>query len=256
VNSLGLPNPDPQWWKEHLPPLVQRAHQAGKPVWVSVAGFAPIEYARLVLLAIKCGADIVEINLGCPNVWDAGQQKAIASYSPLLTAEILQQVGKVIPPGFPVAAKISPYFLDLLPAHPRVTIAPVSNDPEILQNIVYAIVRSGIVKIVTSGNTVPNARVLKEDGTLAIKSPDVPSGVGGLAGPMIRRAALHQVGILGRLLPPSIDIAAAGGVSTGQDVQEFLDAGAKVVQIGTAFANHGPKVFERILSKFVSMTSQ
>jgi dihydroorotate dehydrogenase len=44
-----------------------------------------------------------------------------------------------------------------------------------------------------------------------------------------------------------VDIIGAGGISSANDVRDYLAAGAKAIQIATALVEHGPAVFEKIL---------
>src|SRR3989344_3127833 len=62
INSLGLPNRGAAYYAAHLPSMVRVAHDEGKPLFVSVAGFSPEEYAHLTEVALKGGADLVELN--------------------------------------------------------------------------------------------------------------------------------------------------------------------------------------------------
>lgn len=114
LNSLGLPNPGKDYYQKHLPTMVQVAHDANKPLIVSVAGFSPAQYAELSSMALESGADAVELNLGCPNVWGAGEQKPIPSYNPELTGEILNEVARVVDPKSVIIVKLSPIGYDSL----------------------------------------------------------------------------------------------------------------------------------------------
>ena len=69
--------------------MVKIAHDAGKTLRVSIAGFKPEEYGKLARVILESEADEIEINLGCPNVWNNGEQKPIASFSRELREEIL-----------------------------------------------------------------------------------------------------------------------------------------------------------------------
>jgi len=46
LNSLSLPNRGAPFYKEVIPEMVACAHDKGKPLFVSVAGFSPEEYTR------------------------------------------------------------------------------------------------------------------------------------------------------------------------------------------------------------------
>lgn len=255
VNSLGLPNGGRAYYQKHLREMARICHEARKTFWVSVAGFTPEDYVRLVALAIEGGADVVEINLGCPNVWDGGKQKSIASFDTVLTKQILAGIERLVSADSSVsfAAKLSPYLNSLLPLQEGLQVSPYSHDPLILEKMAKVIVESGIVRIVTSANTVPNAFAVREDGTPAIQSPDVKDGVGGLAGPIVIAMGIAQVRRLRGLLPFQIDIIGVGGIRTGEDVLSYLNAGADAVQIATTHADEGARVFDRILMEYVAL---
>lgn len=220
LNSLGLPNGGKPFYKGALPEMRKIAHAAGKPLVVSVAGFSPEEYATLAEFVGSHGADIVELNLGCPNVWSEGKgQKPIASYEPTLVAQILKAIGT------PITLKLSP-----LP-------------PNILSQVAAVINAFPNVLGVCCSNTWPNG-FSWEGGKTAI-TPG--GGKAGFAGPGFKGIALGQVVQFKELLRPDIDIMGAGGVQSGRDVQDYLRAGAKAVSINTAFTNRGFRVFSNIL---------
>jgi dihydroorotate dehydrogenase (NAD+) catalytic subunit len=57
-------------------------------------------------------------------------------------------------------------------------------------------------------------------------------GSGGLSGPAVRAIALDQVARVGTAT--GIPVIGMGGIETGADALAFLDAGARVVAVGTA----------------------
>jgi len=48
-------------------------------------------------------------------------------------------------------------------------------------------------------------------------------------------------------LPKRIDIIGVGGIYSAKDVQDYLEAGAKAVQLASALTDEGVSVFEKIL---------
>lgn len=88
LNSLGLPNPGMEYYKSHLKDMLSVCHDNGKPLILSVAGFTLEDYATLCVLAAEKNVDALEVNLGCPNVWDDGKQHEIWSYNYSLVEEI------------------------------------------------------------------------------------------------------------------------------------------------------------------------
>lgn len=230
LNSKGLPNPGLEYYKKHLPEIAQIAHSSGKPLIVSAAGFSPDEYVVLAGAILNGGADGLEINLGCPNVWGKdGHQKRIASFDQDLTGEILQKVESEVGREAWTSVKLSPF-----------------SDPSQLEVISKIISRSELVKAVTTTNTFPNAFAFREGDTPAI---DPASGLAGLSGSAMKPIGLGQVKQFRSLLPPAIAVIGIGGVSTKQDVDDYLNAGATIVGITTAYVNFGPSIFSQVKSE-------
>jgi dihydroorotate dehydrogenase (NAD+) catalytic subunit len=63
--------------------------------------------------------------------------------------------------------------------------------------------------------------------------PRLSFGTGGLSGPAIKPIAVRMVYQVARALP-GVPLIGIGGISSLEDVLEFLAAGASAVQIGTA----------------------
>ncbi len=81
------------------------------------------------------------------------------------------------------------------------------------------------------------------------RRPRLSNVTGGLSGPAIKPIALRMVWEASRAV--SIPIIGVGGITTAEDVVEFLLAGATAVQIGTA-SYADPRAMERIAAKLRS----
>ena len=229
LNSKGLPSLGFKKFGPVIRRIADIAHKYGKKLRVTVAGFSPIEYAFLTAFAFANGADEVEENFGCPNVWgEDGKQKPIPSYNPLLVGEILLFVGYMLHSGQLVDVKISPV------------------PDTILNLLVPQFHMAGCVGNVVAVNTIPNEDRLREDGKHALNF-NGGNHVGGLAGKPLKEEALRVVRSLRPMLSPSIGIIGVGGIFTGEDAFEFLEAGAAGLQIGTAFLENGPRIFSDVL---------
>jgi len=227
LNSLGLPNSGASYYRQNLPEMITIAHSSNKPLFISVAGFTPSEYAFLSELAFQGGADLVELDLGCPNIWKNGQQKRIACFDPKLVGKILRCVEEKVGEEAKVAVKLSPF-----------------SDPFSLQKIAQVIEHSMVVKAVTAVNTFPNALAYNDKGKPRI-TPG--GGLAGLGGPALKTIALGQVRQLRDILPKHIDIIGCGGITTGKDIFDFQRAGAVAVQIATTLLDRGLGVFTALL---------
>ena len=93
----------------------------------------------------------------------------------------------------------------------------------------------------------PLARAAEENGADAIslvntfvalaidartRRPRIGAGFGGLSGPAIKPIALRLVYQAARAV--KIPVVGLGGIATGEDAAEFLIAGARAVEVGTA----------------------
>jgi dihydroorotate dehydrogenase (fumarate) len=230
LNSLGLPNRGCRYYREVLPEMVRIAHDCGKPLFVSVAGFSAREYADLARNMFEAGSDLVELNLGCPNAYTAGGvQHQIASFDPIQVSRILQAVHFEVGPEAKVAVKLSPYA-----------------DPIMIPSVTRAISSWQMVKAVTTMNTFPNATYLEEGRHVTSSA----NGLAGLAGPAILPIGLGQVQQLRELL--SKDVIGVGGVGSGQAVRDYQRVGATAVQVTSAYLSRGGDIFRQILEELVT----
>ncbi|MFA6006728.1 MAG: dihydroorotate dehydrogenase [Candidatus Paceibacterota bacterium] len=228
LNSLGLPNRGIEYYGLKLPAMVAEAHAHGKPLFVSIAGFSAEEYAIMSKIAFAGGADMVELNLGCPNVWQGGMQKRIACFDPVLVANILRQVETWVGAEAKIACKVSPY-----------------SDPFQLAQVAEVIGKSKLVKAVTTVNTFPNAFGLNGEAPRITPA----GGLAGMAGPALKPIGLGQVRQLRALLPSTQQLIGVGGIIHSTGVREYILAGASAVQIATAYLERGETIFSSILSE-------
>jgi dihydroorotate dehydrogenase (fumarate) len=234
LNSMGMPNPGINYYRQHLPEIIALANRVNKPVFVSVAGFSPSEYVALTAQAFSPGAALVELNLSCPNVWEAGQQEKIACFDPSYTARILRTVEGQVGPRASIAVKLSPF-----------------SDPAMLSTMAKVIGDSKLVKVVTTSNTFPNALSLDEQGKPRIATGD---GLAGLAGKALRPIALGQIKQLRQLLPERIQLVGVGGITKAQDILDFQRAGATAVQIATDYFVRGERAFVSLLEGLIKLS--
>lgn len=227
LNALGLPNPGSIYYREHLPEMCEVIRSAGKQTIVSVAGFSPEQYAMLTEIAYGCGAALVELNLGCPNVWGDSGQKPIASFYPEMIEAILQAVYDRLDSTM-FGVKLSPF-----------------SNPNQLEEVAETLKLFSSVSFVTTSNTFPNGfgSNLKGEPALSVE-------YGGVSGLALKPIALGQVRQLRKALPDSIDIIGAGGVRTSEDILDYRNAGATAVQAATAYWNAGenPSIFGDVLA--------
>ncbi|MEK7570312.1 MAG: dihydroorotate dehydrogenase [Patescibacteria group bacterium] len=236
LNAIGLTNPGMDAYVKMLPDMLSICQDANKPLFFSVAGFSPEEYASMVYRALQCGVLLVELNLGCPNVYQAKKQKRIASFDLLIIQAILAKVRDKVGDDAPIAVKLSPY-----------------SDPRLLETVTELIVQYKMVKALTLCNTFPNGFAFNENNEQSISHL---AGLAGMGGKSLKPISLGQIIQVKELAEAhGLQIMGVGGVSSGQDMEDYLRAGAACVQVATACIERGPKVFVDIMSEYVDTSN-
>ena len=166
----------------------------------------------------SCGSTAVEINLSCPNL--AGDQ--IYALDAGATARVVGIVRSAV--DVPIGAKLSP------------------NAPDVV-TIAEAAMGAGADWLVLT-NTVWGAGI-----DIETRRPLLSGGVGGYSGIPVKPIALRCVWEVAQALPGT-PIVGCGGVAGGEDVVEYLLAGASAVALGSVhFAE--PRAATRVLKELV-----
>jgi dihydroorotate dehydrogenase (NAD+) catalytic subunit len=198
LNSIGLDNDGIDHFIDHHVPYLSAQ---GTRVIANVAGKSEEEFPALVAkLDPVVGVDAIELNLSCPNV-SGGIDFAT---KPEVTERVLRQCRQAT--AKPLFAKLTPNVTDI------VSVADGA--------------RMGGADAVTLINTLVGTAI-----DWRKRRPILSNVVGGLSGPAIKPVALRMVLSVARKVP--IPIIGVGGITTIDDVMEFLVAGASAVQLGT-----------------------
>lgn len=108
------------------------------------------------------------------------------------------------------------------------------------------------IDYITTINGVPNCMVIdKETESNKIKPKD---GFVGLGGGVVKPIGLANVAKFKKYLDPSIKVIGCGGLSTGEDVFQYILAGADAVEIATQFLIEGENCFRRITEELRDIT--
>ena len=192
LNSIGLANPGiDRFLTRNLPQL----EKLGVPIWVSVGGFEPDDYADICTrLDDEAEVSAIELNVSCPNV-DAPVESAtqIVAIARLATRK-------------PLWAKLSPAVPD---------IGEVARAAQ-------AAGADGLSLVNTIKGLKLDSRTLR---------PVLGPGHGGLSGPALKPIALAAVAACYRAT--GMPIVGMGGVQTWLDALELIAAGAQHVALGT-----------------------
>ena len=201
LNSVGLQNPGVEAViREELPRLREVFH---KPVMANVSGFSIEEYAQVCRQLD--GAEQVgwlEVNISCPNVKQGGMA-----------------FGTTCDGAAAVTAAVRK-------AWPRTLIVKLSPNVTSIADIARAVEAEG-ADSVSLINTLMGMAVDVER-----RKPCLSTVTGGLSGAAVRPVAVRMVWQTAKAV--QIPVIGLGGISCGRDAIEFMLAGARAVQIGTA----------------------
>jgi dihydroorotate dehydrogenase (fumarate) len=198
LNSFGMPN---MGFKSAAQEFAN--HRSEHPLIISVAGFSVDDYANgIEQFTTVDGVAAVELNFGCPNT----EHGKIMSFDIRSLDTLFRRLGESA--ERPIWVKFSPY-----------------SDPGLLKEVASVVnTASATIKAVVTCNTFPSAYAGKD----AI-SP--MGGLAGLSGPALKPIAMGQIIQFRQHLVPEIDVIGIGGATTGNDIVDFLDAGAQAMQM-------------------------
>lgn len=200
LNAIGLQNPG---LEKVIAEELKWLEQYDVPIIANVAGTLTEDYVELAKHISKSkNVKALELNISCPNVKCGGITFGTdASIAAELTAAV-KAVSEV-----PVYVKLSPNVTDI-------------------GEIARAVEAAGADGI-TMINTLIGMRLDTRTG-----KPVIANGTGGLSGPAVKPVALRMVYEVAKQV--SIPIIGMGGITTVEDVIDFMSAGASAVAVGTA----------------------
>ena len=201
LNAVGLQNPGVDAViSEELPKLRKVFH---KPVMANVSGFSEREYVETVeKLDTQSDIGWFEVNISCPNVHGGGMSFGTSAEA---AGEITRAVRKVT--NKPLIIKLSPNVTDIV----SIAKACEANGAD------------GISLI----NTLLGMRIDPKR-----RAPIIANKTGGYSGPAILPVAVRMVYQVYDAV--KIPIVGMGGISSAEDVIEFMMAGATAVEVGAA----------------------
>jgi dihydroorotate dehydrogenase (NAD+) catalytic subunit len=213
INGIGIQNPGIEAWVGEVAP---RIAGLAVPVWGSAVAGDGEGFARVAKRLETAGVAAVEVNLSCPNLDDG----RMFSFDPVRSAEVVRTVTAMV--EIPVGAKLSP------------------NTPDLV-GVAGECRRAGASFVVLT-NTALGFGV-----DIATRRPLISGGVGGYSGPGLKAISLRCVFEVATALP-GLPIVGCGGVLTGEDVVEYLMAGASAVALGTVLLAE-PRAGTRIVKE-------
>jgi dihydroorotate dehydrogenase (NAD+) catalytic subunit len=199
LNAIGLQNPGVDYFLQTDWPWLK---EQGATVIVNIVGRTVEEYVAVAERLEGSGVAAVELNISCPNVKEGGLAFGTSLKG---SAEVTAAVRKAT--TLPLMVKLSPNVTNVV-------------------DFAKAVEDAG-ADAVTVINTLLGMSI-----DIRRRRPHLGNIFGGLSGPGIKPVALRMVWqVAGAVKIPVIGI---GGIMNAEDAVEFLMAGAKAVQVGTA----------------------
>jgi dihydroorotate dehydrogenase (NAD+) catalytic subunit len=198
INSIGLPNKGLEGYlAEDLPKLARLP----VPLIVNVMGFSREEVAELVTaFAARPEVAALELNVSCPNV----KTGMVMGADPDELSRLLERVRPLT--ERPLIVKLTPNATDV------VAVARAAEDAG-----------ASALSLI---NTIRGMALDPRTGR-----PWLGAVSGGISGPAVRAAALAQVHAVAGAV--SIPVIGMGGVCSGRDALDLIQAGAQLVAVGT-----------------------
>jgi len=200
LNAIGLQNVGVEKFISNKIPMLR---DLGCKVFVNVLGDSVDDYAEIAA-RLDPYDDIhgVEVNISCPNVKKGGVAfGTVPEMAAKVTKAVKDNTSK------PVMIKLSPNVTDIT-------------------KMALAVEDAGADSISLINTLIGMAIDVKT------RKPMLANVIGGLSGPAIKPVALRMVYQVAQAV--KIPVIGIGGISSLNDVLEFLIAGATAVQIGTA----------------------
>jgi dihydroorotate dehydrogenase (NAD+) catalytic subunit len=200
LNAIGLQNVGAERFLAEKLPFLRTVRTR---CIVNVFGYSTEEYVRAIeILNEGEGIHGYELNISCPNTHCGGM---VYGNDPRLTEEVVAASKKAA--RYPLIVKLSPNVTDIT----ELARAAEGAGADALSLV----------------NTFVGMAIDVET-----RTPRISNITGGLSGPAIKPLAIRMVYQTFRAV--KIPIIGIGGIATAEDALEFIIAGARAVQIGTA----------------------
>lgn len=199
LNSVGLQNPGIE---HYLAEDDKRLAKEDVVVIANIAGSTLDDYIAIGERINDSNADMVELNISCPNVKQGGMAFGVL---PKNVEEVTRAVKNVC--RKPVITKLSP------------NVSCITDNARAAE--------AGGADAVSLINTLSGMAV-----NYKTRRPVLANNNGGLSGPCVKPVALKMVWECFNAV--KIPIIGLGGITKYTDVLEFMICGARAVQVGTA----------------------
>ena len=193
-----------------------------KVLIASIMGTNEKDWTELARLVTEAGADMIEMNLSCPQMTSHAMGSDVGT-NPELCKKYCQAVKKGT--NLPVLAKMTPNITDMVP------IAQVCLEGG----------ADGIAAI----NTIKSVTNVDLDRKIGLPIVNGKSSISGYSGKAVKPVALRFIQQMrtGKGLE-NLAISGMGGIETWEDAAEFILMGAATLQVTTSIMQYGYRIVE------------
>jgi dihydroorotate dehydrogenase len=217
INRMGFNNQGAEVVAKRLERL-RRKHGSSLPIiGVNIGKSRVVEVEdavddyRTSARLLSQHADYVAVNVSSPNTPGLRSLQSVESLRPILLAVQEEAAGK------PILVKIAPDLAD----EDVVAVADLA-------------LELGLAGVIATNTTI------SREGLIADPKKVAEIGAGGLSGAPLKQRSLEVLEILANRLAGMAAIISVGGVETGEEARERLNAGATLVQGYSGFVFAGP----------------
>ncbi|MCH5180604.1 MAG: NAD-dependent dihydropyrimidine dehydrogenase subunit PreA [Erysipelotrichales bacterium] len=191
-----------------------------KVLIASIMGTNEEDWVELARLVEEAGADMIEMNLSCPQMTSHEMGSDVGT-----NAELCKKYCMAVKRGskLPMMAKMTPNVTDMVP-------------------IAKACLEGGADGIAAI-NTIKSICNVDLDKKIGLPIVNGKSSISGYSGKAVKPVALRFIQQL-RTGIKGVEISGIGGIETWEDAAEFILLGSKTLQVTTAIMQYGYRIVE------------
>ena len=197
-----------------------KAAYPNKVLIASIMGPTEKDWEELARLVTEAGADMIEMNLSCPQMTSHAMGSDVGT-----NAELCKSFCQAVKRGskLPMMAKMTPNITDMVP-------------------VAKACLEGGADGIAAI-NTIKSVCNVDLNRKIGMPIVNGKSSISGYSGKAVKPVALRFVQQL-RDGIPGVEISGIGGIETWEDAAEFLLLGSTTLQVTTSIMQYGYRIVE------------
>ena len=197
-----------------------KAAYPDKVLIASIMGPTEKDWEELARLVTEAGADMIEMNLSCPQMTTHAMGSDVGT-----NAELCKSFCAAVKRGskLPMMAKMTPNITDMVP-------------------VAKACLEGGADGIAAI-NTIKSICNVDLNRKIGMPIVNGKSSISGYSGKAVKPVALRFVQQL-RTGIPGVEISGIGGIETWEDAAEFLLLGSTTLQVTTSIMQYGYRIVE------------